>query len=315
MMILKRLNSWFSRRINNIDEKHLIDSMFVYALLDIFSWSFAFEEDKMTNLLKFLRKEYSKYSARAPAQVQEYAEVEFDLVIGAYEARCLLNYVGLCGGSDQCLLLPFVEETSQRRWCHQLDHLALRELHKIQHKKKNIHKRDVKEYRSRVRNARESAVCNVRILNKSKPLHPEASPFDLGTDNVYDFSRSFEMIEDNNDLMMKTQSVIDSINRLNYLSDSNSEYSLGSRHSSISHLEVEEGGGGGIFGDDGSHTEASQTAHNRNGVNTESLFDGQVEGDNRIVGENEEINGSPSATVCSSFASTAVVPIQEDAYH
>lgn len=240
MKILSQFNSWFAKRIRNVEDDHLIDSVFVYMLLDIFSWSFSFDDDKMMDLLNFLRKENKNRSGASTTQVQNYTEGEFDLVLGAYEARCLLEYVNLVGG-DECLLLPYAEETPKRTWCTQLDRLALKELHRKQHKKQIIKKRHLKEYRAHVRKQRVSPNCNVRILNRKKSVQPESTPHgEHGFDHVYEFTSPTIMktsgYESNFDLMQKTQSVIDSIKMLNYLSDTNSEFSMsnGSRRSSQS---------------------------------------------------------------------------------
>ena len=299
MKIFHKLNFWFSKRIRNVEDTYLIDSVFVYFLLDIFSWSFSFDEDKMLDLLNFLRKENAKPSGASTTQVQNYAEGEFDLVLGAYEARCLLHYVDLVGG-DQCLLLPYPEETPQRTWCSQLDRIGLKELHRAQHKKKQlIKKRHIKEYRSIVRKQRVTATCNVRILNRKKPpVAPEHPLPGLGVDHVYEFSSFMTKTPDsdeNYDLMQKTQSVIDSIKRLNYLSDSatGSDFSLGSRPS-------EDDGESlcssvGIFGDSGSFVNSNNQNH-----------DSHVE----VVEMNEEFQGT--GTTVASFTSTAQpsVPLQ-----
>jgi hypothetical protein len=254
MKIFRSINLWFSRRVKVIQEEYLIDSLFIYSILDIFSWSFAFEEDKMMNLLNFLRREKSKgVSGGSAARVQTYTETQFDLVLGDYEAICLLQYVGLCGGEgqNQCLLLPFAEEISKRQWCNQLDQKALREHFRAQKKApRRIRKRDVKDYRSLVRKQRTSTVCNVHIVNKMQPIVEEEegrseSHIDMESDHVYAFSLSKTRQEDESDcdLFMKTQLVIDSINRLNYLSDSASDFSSYSRQSSVSKMSEEAGGG------------------------------------------------------------------------
>lgn len=204
----------------------------------------------MKDLLSFIRKENSKPYAYGVAtqQVQKYTEVEFDLMLGAYEAKCLLQYVALCGGvcgGDQCLLLPYAEETTQKMWCNQLDHLALKELHRTQHKKQTIKKRDLKDYRSHARAQRSRDVCDIRIVHRKKAL--PLPPTHAQSDSVYDFSTLDD--EESKELMLKTQSVIDSIKRLNYLSDSASEFSCPSRQSSCSLIGLDEEGDGGIFGD------------------------------------------------------------------
>jgi hypothetical protein len=257
MRFLGSINSWFTKRVKVCEEEFIIDSLFIYFILDIFSWSFAFEEEKMLDLLNFLRLEKSKPTVGSVAHVQNYIENGFDLALGAYEANCLLKYVGLCGGkgTNQCLLLPYSEEVSKRKWCQRMDQLAIRELFKAQKKNPSkIRSRDLREYRAQVRKMRTSSTCNVRIINRKKDEpQEEVMDNDVDTDHVYDFSfartRREGDVSGSNDLFQRTQSVIDSINRLNYLSDSASEFSSFSRQSSLSHLS-DCGGGGGIFGDD-----------------------------------------------------------------
>lgn len=202
----------------------------------------------MYELLKFLRLEKSKPTVGSTANVQNYIENNFDMTLGNYEADCLLKYIGLYGGKgDQILLLPYTEEVSKRKWCQQLDHKALGALFKAQKKKTKIKKADIREYRALVRKRRASSVCNVRVISHAKDCPFDDPDFD--TDHVYDFTLSKTRESENNDLFQKTQSVIDSINKLNYLSDSASEFSSFSRQSSISGIS-EDYEGGGIFGDD-----------------------------------------------------------------
>ena len=195
----------------------------------------------MMNLLEFLRTENSKPSGPSISQIQRYTKTEFDLVLGTYEAKCLARYVGLCGegqGGNDCLLLPYAEDMTQKKWCRNLDHMALKELYKMQHKKKNIRKRDLRDYRSQVRKQRVSRTCNIRVLQI--PKAPEPSTPLLGTNtHVYDFATTVDVdpAEESANVLLKTQSVIDSIKKLNYLSDSTSEFSNCSRHSSFSNLE------------------------------------------------------------------------------
>mmetsp|Transcript_17312 Transcript_17312/g.28954 ORF Transcript_17312/g.28954 Transcript_17312/m.28954 type:complete len:317 (+) Transcript_17312:116-1066(+) len=255
MKILGSINSWFTKRVSVVEDEFIIDSLFIYFILDIFSWSFAFEEEKMYELLKFLRLEKSKPSVGSTANVQNYIENTFDMTLGSYEADCLLKYIGLCGGKgDQILLLPYTEEVSKRKWCQQLDQKALGAMLKAQKKKKKIKKSDIRDYRALVRKRRTSAVCNVRVIN-----HKKESPFEdtlANTDHVYDFTLTKTKENESSDLFQKTQSVIDSINKLNYLSDSASDFSSFSRQSSISGIS-EDYEGGGIFGDDFSLEESN----------------------------------------------------------
>lgn len=278
------------------------------------------------DLLHFLRKENAKPSGASTTQVQNYAEGEFDLVLGAYEARCLLAYVRLVGG-DQCLLLPYAEETPQRTWCSQLDRLAVKELHRVQHiKKKAIKKRHIKEYRSHVRKQRVTATCNVRILNRKKPPALQQPDDPSSVDHVYEFSSSINNNsnntnnktspdgEDNYDLMQKTQSVIDAIKRLNYLSDSatGSEFSMsnGSRQSSQSRFEYDDdddgdesvcvSDGGGLFIDN-SNSHANGGHGSSHVVHHFSHDDDVVEVDDN----DEEFRRTGSIMASSSFASTA----------
>lgn len=236
MKCLESIILMCARKMNSAEELFLVDSVFVFYLLDIFSWPFAFNEDKMMELLSFLRTEVAKSNGGSTTRVQNYVEAEFDIVLGVYEAKCLLRYVRLCGSNEQCLLLPQPEESSKKRWCYEIDRLALQKIFVAQNKNPaSIRKLDIREYRFQVRRRRKSPTCNVRLLNRKKPIlnPPQFSQF--LPDEVYDFASpppTQTQNEDSRDILtLKTQSVIDSINKLNYLSDSTDDFSCCSARS------------------------------------------------------------------------------------